>query len=233
MSRVTSLFTVGHLLLAAALVAAPHTAVAAGGSWVEVTVTNITRGQIISPVVVATHTHRFEPLFELGSPASDELAAVAEDAILDPLVSTLSADPQVHDVQVLRTTEGPIPPGQSATARVRIRGWHRQITMVAMLVTTNDAFFALRGVSVPFGESSADLVAPAYDAGSEANTERCDHIPGPPCDNPGIRIPEGAEGYVHIHAGIHGIADLEPDRDDWRNPVARVTVRRLIGPDRP
>jgi hypothetical protein len=37
----------------------------------------------------------------------------------------------------------------------------------------------------------------------------------------------GAEGFVHVHAGIHGIKDLVPARDDWRNPVARIEVRRL------
>ncbi|MGH8621200.1 MAG: hypothetical protein ACRET3_03595 [Burkholderiales bacterium] len=40
--------------------------------------------------------------------------------------------------------------------------------------------------------------------------------------------PEGdEEGYVHIHAGIHGIGDLPPEVRDWRNPVARVAIRRV------
>ena len=34
----------------------------------EVTVTNLTAGQIISPAVVATHNGAFDPLFTLGSP---------------------------------------------------------------------------------------------------------------------------------------------------------------------
>jgi hypothetical protein len=37
----------------------------------------------------------------------------------------------------------------------------------------------------------------------------------------------GEEGYVHIHAGIHGVGDLEPGMRDWRNPVARITIRRV------
>ena len=36
----------------------------------------------------------------------------------------------------------------------------------------------------------------------------------------------GEEGYVHIHAGIHGIGDLDASVRDWRNPVAEITIVR-------
>ncbi|MGH8760210.1 MAG: hypothetical protein ACREVW_11970, partial [Burkholderiales bacterium] len=67
--------------------------------------------------------------------------------------------------------------------------------------------------------------------GSERNDELCASIPGPEfaeCGGPGGGgKPEGdEEGYVHIHAGIHGIGDLPPEVRDWRNPVARIVVRR-------
>ena len=70
--------------------------------------------------------------------------------------------------------------------------------------------------------------APAYDAGSEQNTEACEDIPGPPCgpnDHPDVK----AEGYVHIHAGIHGIGSegVDPAMHDWRNPVAKITIERI------
>ncbi|UCF66892.1 MAG: spondin domain-containing protein, partial [Acidobacteriota bacterium] len=103
-----------------------------------------------------------------------------------------------------------------------------------MLVTTNDAFFAgtvpelQRAVLV--GSRSplmASAEAPAYDAGSERNTENCDHIPGPPCMSPFQRVTDGAEGYVYVHAGVHGSGDLDAAMRDWRNPVARISVRRI------
>jgi hypothetical protein len=50
--------------------------------------------------------------------------------------------------------------------------------------------------------------APAYDAGSEANNEDGDSIPGPPFGNTEVHATEKTEGYVHLHAGIHGITDL-------------------------
>jgi len=36
-----------------------------------------------------------------------------------------------------------------------------------------------------------------------------------------------AEGFVHISRGISGEADLLASDYDWRNPVARVTVRLM------
>lgn len=204
-------------------------ALADDGFQVEVTVTNLTRGQVISPVVVASHRAGFEPLFQLGEPASDALAAVAEDAVLDPLISALEGNSDVLDVHVLFGPDGPmtpIIPGESASVVVDVRGPFRFLSLAGMLVTTNDAFFAVRGARIP-AQGSRTFRSPAYDAGSEANTEDCAHIPGPPCGNMGERMTDGAEGYVHVHAGIHGIADLYPSMHDWRNPVAEITVRRV------
>ena len=96
-----------------------------------------------------------------------------------------------------------------------------------MLVTTNDAFFALRGVRAPRHGTSVHH-SPAYDAGSEGNNEDCAYIPGPPCGNPEKRDPnDEPEGYVHIHAGIHGIGSLDRSLRDWRNLVAKITIKRL------
>ena len=75
----------------------------------------------------------------------------------------------------------------------------------------------------------ASFRSPAYDAGSESNNEDCDFIPGPPCDNPLVRDTANAEGYVHVHAGIHGVGDLVPATHDWRNPVAAISMRALRG----
>lgn len=69
--------------------------------------------------------------------------------------------------------------------------------------------------------------SPAYDAGSEPNDEQCVNIPGPVCGGAGGSPDTGGEGYVHIHAGIHGIGDLVAADRDWRNPVAKVVIKRV------
>ena len=109
------------------------------------------------------------------------------------------------------------------------------VSAVGVLATTNDAFFGALSLPVPpaqirgIGLTSlaATYLAPAWDAGSEANTESCDEIPGPPCGNGGVRHTEGAEGFVSIHSGIHGGGDLSPAQHDWNNPVVLVRVRAL------
>jgi hypothetical protein len=102
-----------------------------------------------------------------------------------------------------------------------------------MLIPTNDGFFALNGVRGPSGDEVLTLFSPAYDAGSEVNDELCASIPGPnftECSGPGGggKPTGGEEGYVHIHAGIHGIGDLNASMRDWRNPVAQITIRRIL-----
>jgi hypothetical protein len=67
-------------------------------------------------------------------------------------------------------------------------------------------------------------LSPAYDAGSETNNEDGNFIPGPPFGNGGVRDTGSAEGYVHIHSGVHGIADLAPEMYDWENPVAKIEI---------
>ncbi len=56
----------------------------------------------------------------------------------------------------------------------------------------------------------------------------CNDIPGPPCGSHRMSMPRDAEGYVHVHAGIHGIGSEVNSADhDWNNPVAKITIRRI------
>ena len=76
------------------------------------------------------------------------------------------------------------------------------------------------------------VYAYAYDAGTERNDELCGSIPGPSfveCGGSGggAQVGDG-EGVVTVHSGIHGIGDLEPSLRDWDNPVARVTIRKVL-----
>lgn len=73
--------------------------------------------------------------------------------------------------------------------------------------------------------------SPAYDAGTEADDELCAHIPGPPtvCGGEGFNpSQEGDVNFLHIHAGIHGVGDLSAATFDWRNPVAKIVISRVL-----
>ncbi len=197
----------------------------AGPRRYEVTVTNLTRGESFTPILVATHRVRPSvPLFQPGAAASAELATLAEGGDTVPLATVLSAS---GDVSAVNTSEGLLAPGQSVTITVEARRGSKQLSLAAMLIPTNDAFVALNGVSLPARRGSQAMYsAVAYDAGSEANDELCANIPGPVCGGEGESPGTTAEGYVHVHAGIHGIGDLSSATYDWRNPVARVSIER-------
>jgi hypothetical protein len=111
---------------------------------------------------------------------------------------------------------------------VDARGTFRHVSLVSMLIPTNDGFLALNGVQGPVGREPDVRTSPAYDAGTEVNDEDCANIPGPQCGGSGD-IDAGADenGVVHINAAIQGVGDLEPGLRDWRNPVAQIVIRRL------
>jgi hypothetical protein len=182
-------------------------------------ITNLSQ-QIISPPVVASHTWKVT-IFAPGQPASSDLAALAEDGDGSGLVDLLSGHGEVFDVAA---ATGPILPGETAVLQLQFRGKFNHFSAVGMLVTSNDAFFGLNSYFIDPSQKVHRTVAPAWDAGSEANNELCDFIPGPPCGNPFMRDTDGAEGFVSIHSGIHGTGDLLPNEWAWQNPVVEIAV---------
>lgn len=189
----------------------------------EVTITNLTRGVSFTPILVATH--RSGPvLFTVGQPASVELLTVAESGNTAPLAELLNASGKVAD---LKTTAGLLAPGKTATVVIEAGKGVKHISIASMLLPTNDAFFSLNAVRLPGSSKVKNYYSPAYDAGSETNDELCINIPGPHCGGNALSPDDSGEGFVHIHAGIHGIGSLDAATYDWRNPVAMISIRRL------
>ncbi len=220
----------------ASLVFASSSALASGSKMYRVTITNITNSMIFTPILVASHRKKIS-IFELGEEASDALAEIAESgspASLAVILANNGAD--------VGNSGGPLLPGHSVDVMVSAEHEARRITVASMLLPTNDGFFALNGAKVP-KRGSVTYYSPGYDAGSEANDDDCDNIPGPTChpgDTTGIgglSDPDNTdEGYVHIHRGIQGAVsnipdDIDPmfenDVFDWRNPVAKITITRI------
>ncbi len=192
----------------------------------EVTITNLTRGQSFTPLLAATHTDKAQ-FFKLGEAASPELSTLAEEGSTAPLMMLLEKTGQVSGTA---TSSGLLAPGKSVTLMLTVGRNVDRLSLAAMLIPTNDAFMALNGKMLPRSGTQTWYV-PAYDAGSEMNDEKCASVPGPffeECAGPGGgAAPKGGEeGFVHVHAGIHGVGDLMPALRDWRNPVARITVKR-------
>ena len=219
-------------VLATALVAGPATADDDDGSsfgapttW-RVTITNLTPAgpgepgsQPLSPPLFVVHSP-FVDVWSVGEIASHGVAAIAEDANNAVLESAL---PQLRGVgNVFTGAGGPIPSGRSRTYTVATAGLFSRLSVLTMLVNTNDAFTGLD--SLRPGRSGAVHMTMAYDAGSERNNELRSHIPGPCCGNAFVRDPEGQ--LIRPHEGITGRGQLPPALYDWNEPVARITVER-------
>ena len=191
----------------------------------EVSITNLTRGQIMSPVFVARHDSGAGSLYSLGASASDAMAKMAEDADASGLMANWDPETNgnVAEAKVVKLNDGPIKPGETVTFSFDIDDGNKWMSFASMLVTTNDAFIGSNSFDL---SKSRTVFLNAYDSGTEANSEDCAFIPGPTCGNM-VHDPAEAEGFVHVHAGIHGTgdSDLDPAKRDWRDPVARLTVK--------
>ena len=218
-----------RLLLAAALLlivvglAGPATAAPQHESaqW-RVTVENLTPdgSQPLSPPLVVVHSNKVD-VWSVGSIANHGVAAIAEDANNAVLEEVLPEQSGVSDVFTL--PGGPIPSGASRTFDIESRGRFDRFTLLTMLVNTNDAFTGLDSTRLR-GRGERVRTA-AYDAGSERNNELASFIPGPCCNNPFVRDPEGA--LIRHHEGITGVGDLDPAVNGWIGPAARIIIERV------
>ncbi len=189
----------------------------------DITIENLTpatgpgASQPFAPPVLATHTLRYH-VFKVGTFATDELAQVAQDAVSAPMVEMLNESKRVYDVA---QGDGVILPGKSTTIRIKAKPGYRFLSLVSMLVNTNDAFAGVDAIRLPSGGSKV-VYLHAYDAGTEKNTESADDIPGPCCGSPFHGTP--THQRIHLHKGIMGIGDLSPDMYGWNDPVAKLTI---------
>jgi hypothetical protein len=231
---VLALATASLFLIAAngAVQAAPNV------STYEVTITNLTTGQPLTPPVVATH-RRSVIVFEVGEPASFGVKEIAENGNTTPLADELAANKKVHQVLTVSAgTPPPLLPGQSLTFQITADRPAKFLSFVSMLICTNDGFTGVDGLRLPkwVGESVIEYTD-GYDAGTEINTEDfadivppCPVLTGVPSSDPGTGVSNPAlaqNGVIEHHPGIQGGNDLLPAVHGWADPVARITVTRI------
>jgi hypothetical protein len=113
-----------------------------------------------------------------------------------------------------------VPPGSSITVKITADPTD-VLSMAMMLVQTNDGFAGV--ADLPLQMMMAELEVPAYDAGTEENTESASDVPGPPFGGMGHPATIPAQP-IGVHPDITGKADL-PAAYDWTGAVARITTR--------
>ncbi len=227
-------------LCAAMLVASLSAIPAANATDFDVTITNLSNSIYFTPFLAAAHPDG-NNLFVTGQPASANLQAMAEggdisglEADVTGLGATVAANP----------AGGLLGPASSTTFNMNTDGTSNdRLSIVAMLLPTNDAFAGLNAIEIPTEPGTYTFNVPAYDAGTEANDEILNGggmpgAPGMPAD-PGGLSGTGATGAagpdanpsVHIHRGslgdtdaVAGSSDLDSRVHRWLNPVVRVTI---------
>ena len=188
----------------------------------RVTVTNATTHHVITPPLIVIHNRHFK-LFEVATLASEGLATQAETGNPAVIASEVNGARGVYDVI---TGDALIHPGNNASFDIRAPK-SAEISVTGMLATTNDAFTAISSKALP--KRSVSYMGETYDAGSEVNNESCAFIPGPPCApvTGNARATAGAEGFITIHSGIKGRADLSSANLDWRGATSVISITRI------
>ena len=149
-----------------------HPAKASSEGTYKVTITNLTGGQPMTPFVVATHSGSFGA-FTSGSAASAGIQAIAENGGVPVLVGELSSNPKVFDVAV--AGGAPVAPGATVSTFVDSDSGIRKLTIVSMLICTNDGFGGVNSLQLN-ASGSQTVYGFAYDAGTEINTEDYDDV---------------------------------------------------------
>lgn len=214
----------GATAITAALLSSPAIAGDHHNATYLITITNITKNIQFTPFLATTHRSDVQ-LFEVGTAASEDLAKIAEGGDISPLKATLEANNRVIDTAA---SAGLLMPGASVSMEIEAGKYpalNGKLSLVSMLLPTNDNFVALNSVALP-NKGTKTYFANAYDAGSELNDESCANIPGPTCGGEGYSV-EGGEGYIYPAPGIHGEGDLSSAMYDWDGAVVKVAVKRM------
>ena len=192
-------------------------ALGTGTKTVEIVIENLTKGQVFSPGVFASHGSGVK-LWADGELASVGLRLLAEDGNIDPFMyETMKG---IGKDFGSTTVIYPIDPGQKQKAVLKVSAEYSLVSGAIMLGMTDDGFFGPQSIEMFKIDKPTVFDLYAYDAGTEQNTEKKEDLPA----LGGLGRPE-ENVPIHRHPGIRGDADVPADWGwDVAKPVARLTV---------
>ena len=229
-----------HLFSAMFLLASFFGAQTASATDFNVRIINLSNGIYYTPFLVAAHPAGTS-IFTTGQPASANLQAMAEGGDISGLVTDLQA---LGATIAENPAGGLLAPASETDVDLNTDGTSNDVlSVVAMLLPTNDAFAGLNAVAIPTDPGTYVFDVAAYDAGTEANDELitgggAPGAAGIPADPGGLSGTGGsgaatadANPNVHIHRGTlgdlnaaGGTSDLDSSVHRWLNPVIRVVI---------
>ncbi len=185
---------------------------------VTLSFTNTSGAQPMTPPVVILHnapgTDNGIDWFEAGQPAIGEVIQIAENGNNAPLVSASEGQIGAGTVSAVGVAfpdpenPGPLLPGAVASVTLDIESADQVMTVVSMVVCTNDGFSGVDAQPIPEGTTTTTL--PIYDAGSETNVLTLNYWV-PPCS--------GDAGSDNITDNEGGAIQLHPGQEGSENPV--------------
>ncbi|WP_434939817.1 spondin domain-containing protein [Shewanella sp. HL-SH8] len=226
-------------LVSASLLAAGLLSLSTQAADIEVSVTNLTHGNHFTPLLIAAHNSDSH-LFHAGEMATPALQKMAEGGDISDLNTAVTG---ANGVTLANPAMGLLAAGASIKDVMLDTGDNTHLSIVAMVLPTNDAFIGLDSWKIPTEAGTYTVYVNAYDAGTEANDEIINGggmsgvpgIPAAPGGNGGANgtgVMDGADNmYVHTHPGVlgdtdpaGGASDLDSRIHRWLNPVAKVVV---------
>ncbi|MEM7281169.1 MAG: spondin domain-containing protein [Pseudomonadota bacterium] len=203
----------------------------------EVSVTNLTLAQPLSPVAVMFHRAGFNSFID-GETSSLALELLAEGGDNTDVLGEVAA---ATEHLASGSTAGPVPP--SAFSDVVTLSFPSdqlddvRLSVITMLVHTNDAFSGMNATNISNMEvgQSITFTGPTWDAGTEANDELGVSMPGPDFGGEGfnpnrddrldlVRFHQGVVTSASVESGLASSSLVERHRFD--NPTTRITVTR-------
>ncbi|GMM90547.1 spondin domain-containing protein [Vibrio fortis] len=197
----------------------------------NVTVTNLTPSQPMSPLAVLSHNGNFE-LFAIGSSASTELEYLAEGGSNSQLIDLMNSDSNVYQGV---SGNGLILPGEGDTVTLTLNYKQaKYLSLASMLVNTNDAFIGESGINIKtlsVGETFT-MNMDVWDSGTEVNSETAATIPGPAGGGEGFNAARDDTDAVSFHSGVisqdDGLtASTLSASHRFLNPGARLSITRI------
>ena len=206
---------------------------------IDVKITNLTSGIYFTPLLVSAHTKDAQ-LYKAGDVASLNLQKMAEGGNIDGLKADLD---NASANSVTNPASGLLAPGKSTMTSLSTDQNNDYLSIVAMMLPTNDGFIALNSVKIPDAKGVYKFVLNAHDAGTEANNEIINGkgmpdmlgIPADPSNGKYVSNATGIqtqkEGFISIHRGnigdldsTGGASDLDAKKHRFLNPVASVII---------
>ncbi|MGI2261386.1 spondin domain-containing protein [Shewanella sp. GXUN23E] len=227
-----------RVISAAALLCA-LTGLPSQAAQIDVQLANLSHGNYFTPLLVAGHKNDIA-LFHTGETASAALQKMAEGGDIADLSAAVTG---AGGAVLENPAGGLLAPGMTTELKSLDTGDNGYLSVVGMILPTNDGFVGLDSWKIPTTAGTYTLYLNGYDAGTEANDEIVNGAGAP--GMPGIpAAPGGAGGEnatgindtstndkVHIHPGVlgdmdstGGPSDLNSQVHRWLNPIAKLTV---------